>query len=310
MMTPVNGMLLAAGRGDRMEPLSSVVPKPALDVLGEPLLASALGALRRAGCERIAVNLHRNPGAVAAAAREAGGGLLFSWEPDLLGSAGGVAAVRPLLGDGPMLVANADTWSDLDLARLLRAGDDALATLALVPHPDPTRWSSVVLADDGTVRALLPAGAPATDARFLFTGFQLLGAEVVRGLPPPPGGMAEVWDALRSRRRLRGVVVPGAWREAGSPLAYRDLVLGRLGDRRWVHPQATVAEDARVERSAVGAGCRVERGAEVVGCVLTAGASVGAGSTLAGCVLAGTLNVAGQAHRDELIVPGAVTPLV
>lgn len=310
MMTPVNGMLLAAGRGDRMEPLSTVVPKPALDVLGRPLLASALAQLRRAGCERIAINLHRDPGAVAAAARDVGGDLLFSWEPELLGSAGGIAAARTLLGEGAIVVANADTSSELDLAPLLHAGDDALALLALIPHPDPARWSSVLLADDGRVRAFLPPGARAVGARYLFTGFQWLGAKVVKALPAPPREMAEVWEALRSRGRLRGVVVSGSWQEAGSPLVYRDLVLGRIGDATWVHPQATVGEGARLERSAVGAGCRVEPGAEVSGCVLTAGAVAGRASTLSGCVLAGPVNVARQVHRDALLVPGAVTPLV
>ncbi|OYW01084.1 MAG: hypothetical protein B7Z61_12815, partial [Acidobacteria bacterium 37-71-11] len=96
MMAAMNGMLLAAGWARRMEPLSSTIPKPALEVLGRPLLASTLANLGRAGCARIVVNLHRHPERVAAAAREAvTGEVLFSWEPALLGGAGGVAAARP-----------------------------------------------------------------------------------------------------------------------------------------------------------------------------------------------------------------------
>ena len=157
-LVSVKGMLLTAGLGRRMEPLSSVVPKPALEVLGRPLLSSALANLRRAGCAGIVANLHRHPELVAAAARSAGGGTVaFSREPELLGGAGGVAAARPLLGEDDVLVGNGDTWGDLDLAPLLAAQAPGTVALALIPHPDPRRWSSVILGEDGLVTAVRPA---------------------------------------------------------------------------------------------------------------------------------------------------------
>jgi NDP-sugar pyrophosphorylase family protein len=311
MMAAMNGMLLAAGWARRMEPLSSTIPKPALEVLGRPLLASTLANLRRAGCARIVVNLHRHPERVAAAAREAGTGeVLFSWEPELLGGAGGVAAARPLLGPGPLLVGNADTWGDLDLAPLLAAPDEATAVLALVPHPDPARWASVVLDRGGSVAAFVPAGAPGPGERFLFTGVQRFGERVLASLPEPPAEMAAVWEPLRRSGRLRGAVVTGTWREAGSPAAYRDLVVGLLGERPWVHPGAAVADGSRIERSAIGAGCRVDAGAVVSGCVLTAGAAAGPGCALRGCVLAGAVTVAGETMTDTLALPNARVPLL
>lgn len=310
-MAAMNGMLLAAGRARRMEPLSGTIPKPALEVLGRPLLASALANLGRAGCARTVVNLHRHPERVAAAARGAGAAeVLFSWEPELLGGAGGVAAARPLLGPGPLLVGNADTWGDLDLAPLVAAPDEATVVLALVPHPDPARWASVVLERSGTVAAFVPAGASGRGERFLFTGFQRLGERVLASLPGPPAEMTAVWEPLRRGGRLRGVVVTGTWREAGSPAAYRDLVLGLLGERPWVHPGAAVADGSRIERSAIGAGCRVDAGAHVAGCVLTAGAVAGPGCTLRGCVLAGAVTVAGEAIADTLALADARVPLL
>ena len=303
-------MLLAAGHGRRMEPLSTAIAKPALEVLGCPLLAAALRQLERAGCARIAVNLHRHPDQVAAAVRAAATVPVgFSWEPELLGGAGGIAAARGALGDGAVLVANADVWADLDLGPLLRAPAADVAVLALLPHPDPARWASVALDGGGAVTAIVPPGAPYAGERYLFTGFQLLGAEVVAGLPAPPAEMAAVWEPLRRRGALRGAVVAGRWREAGSPLAYRDLVAGELGERSWVHPGAG-ADGATVERSAVGTGCRVDPGAAVIGCVLTRGATVAAGCDLRGCVIAGTAVPAGAALADTLVVPGARVPLV
>jgi NDP-sugar pyrophosphorylase family protein len=303
-------MLLAAGRGERMEPLSSVVPKPALDVLGRPLLVGALAHLRRAGCRRVVVNLHRHPETVAAAARDTGDDLTFSWEPVLLGGAGGVSAARSLLGTGAVLVANADVWGDLDLAPLLAAGDEETVVLALLPHPDPACWSSVVLDDAGRVQALLPPGAPHDGDRYLFTGFQLFGSAVLASLPGAPAEMAAVWETRRRRGALRGVIVRGIWHEVGTPGAYHELLISLLPTNSWVHPQAAVAEGARVAHSAVGAGCRVARDSGVSQSVLTAGASVEDGCELHRCVLAGPVTLTGAGTVfDALILPAGRFPL-
>jgi NDP-sugar pyrophosphorylase family protein len=302
----VNGMLLAAGHGSRMEPLSSLIAKPALEVLGRPLLASALEHLVGAGCRPIAVNLHRHPEQVAAAVRSipAGADVSFSREPELLGGAGGVAAARQLLGPGPVLVANADVWTALDLTALLAATADDTVTLALLPHPDPRRWSSVMLEDDGRVASFLPAGAEPSGAPYLYTGFQLLGAGVAAALPPPPADWRPFWLALRAEGALRGAVVSGRWSEAGTPSAYRDLVLAALGGRSWVHPHAEVADLGTLERCAVGAGCLVETGARLRDCVLTAGAAIGRGARLERCVVAGAVVVErGEAIADTLVLP-------
>ena len=303
-------MLLTAGLGRRMEPLSSVVPKPALEVLGRPLLSSALANLRRAGCAAIVANLHRHPELVAAAARSAGGGTVaFSREPELLGGAGGVAAARPLLGEDDVLVGNGDTWGDLDLAPLLAAHAPGAVALALIPHPDPLRWSSVILGEDGLVKRFVPPGSDDRDERFLFTGFQILARDVVASLPAGPSEMASLWDALRRVRRLRGAVVSGRWREAGTPGSYRELVVESLGRDSWIHPSAVVEDGCRVERSAVGAGCKVARGATLDGCVLTAGAGAGRGCDLRECVLAGPITVSGETMVGTLAVPNERVPL-
>ncbi|MBI4914249.1 MAG: NTP transferase domain-containing protein [Acidobacteria bacterium] len=308
----MNGMVLAAGRGERMEPLSSLIPKPALDMLGRPLLASAFDHLRAAGCGRVVINLHRHPALVAAAARQAAAPARprFSWEPRLLGGAGGVAGARPKLGAGPVLTANADVWAALDLAALLAAGAPEAAVLALLPHPDPARWSSVELAPDGRVGAFLPPGAASRGDRYLFTGFQLLGAQVVASLPAPPAEMAPVWDELRRHGRLCGAVVTGDWREAGDPAAYRALVVELLAGTGRAHPEAALGDGVRLDGSWVGARCTVGHGAELEATVVIAGAEVGAGCRLARCVVAAGARVeAGCTLADALVLPSGITRL-
>lgn len=309
----MNGMLLAAGRGERMEPLSSLVAKPALDVLGRPLLASALEALSRAGCRTVVVNVHRHPGQVEAAARTAAAALeprlavTISPEPVLLGSGGGIAHARPLLGPGAVLVGNGDVLADLDLGPLLEGTGDDEARLGVVPHPDPARWSSVELDGDRVVAIHRPGVPP--DRPYLFTGFQLLGAGVVAALPPPPGEMAPVWEALRRAGRLRASVLPGTWREAGSPEAYRALVVATLAGASWRHGGAEVAAGAVLERSAVGAGCRIGAGARLSETVCTLGGVVSAGCVLERCVLAGATVESGARLVDALVLPAGRFPL-
>jgi len=309
----MNGMLLAAGRGERMEPLSSFVPKPALDVLGEPLLASSLAVLRGAGCDPLVVNLHRHPVAVAAAARScapAFTGLRFSWEDELLGGAGGLAAAGRHFAPGSVLAANADVRADLDLAPLTAAARPDVAVLALIRHPDPARWSSVLLDEEGVVTDILPPGAAGGEEGLMYTGFQLLGAEVVAALPQPPAPMDALWEPLRRRQALRGVVVRGRFREAGTPAAYRELVVAALESRSWRHGDAVVADDTTLDGSAVSAGCVVESGARLSETVVTAGAAVGNGCELAGCVVAGPVRVEDGARlRDRLVLPSGDWPL-
>ena len=307
----MKGMLLAAGRGVRMEPLSSCVPKPALEVLGRPLAARAWDHLA-AHCEWIVANLHHHAAAVEAALSPlaaSGSALRFSREATLLGGAGGVAAARPLLGDGDVLVANADVWADLDFAPLLAAADPAAIVLALLPHPDPGRWSSVQLGADGLITALLPPREEQNEG-MLFTGFQLLGREVVADLPEPPAEFATVWEQFRRRGALRGAVVGGSWAEAGTPEAYRRLVVDLLGDSSWSHPRANVASSAWFRASAVGLGCTVGPGARLEETVLTAGAVVQAGCTLRGCVVAGPVTVApATVLESRLVLAHGVFPL-
>jgi NDP-sugar pyrophosphorylase family protein len=306
-------MLLAAGHGTRMEPLSTFVAKPALPVLGRPLLASSLDHLRAAGCRRIAANLHRHPDQVAAALAAvacAGPPVLLSREETLLGGAGGVAAARGLLGPGPVLVANADIWATLDLAPLLAALAEDAIVLALLPHPAPALWSSVLLEDDGRVAAFVGAGKPVDRAPYLFTGFQLVGGAVVVSLPPPPGEWRLVWLAAKERGALRGAVVSGRWREAGTPAAYRDLVLAELGAAAWVEAGATVAAAASVCRSAVSCRCTVEDAAVVADSVMLAGATIGRGARVERCVIVGPASVApGEALADALVLPDRREPL-
>lgn len=296
-----------------MEPLSSLLAKPALEVLGEPLLASGWRLLAGARCESITVNTHRHPDQVAAAARQMdpeGRLLQLSYEERLLGGAGGVAAVRFAGTNEPFLVANADIWANLDLRTLRRINSHDAIHLALLPHPDPNRWRSVVLDASGRVDDILEPGVIDPRPRYLFSGVQRLGGMVTDGLPDPPCEWAEVWQERQAAGKLFGLIVQGRWHEGGDPEAYRRLVLSLLpGQHSWVHPGARVAGSAVLLHCAVGKGCLVAAGVQLTSSVLTAGARANSGTCLAECVVAGRVTLEAVVAQGQLILPDRHVPL-
>jgi MurNAc alpha-1-phosphate uridylyltransferase len=134
----MKAMLLAAGRGERMRPLTDAVPKPLLEVGGRPLIAWHLAALARAGVREVVINLSWLGAQLRAALGDGRHlGVSISWSeegPIPLETGGGIFRALPLLGPGPFLVVNADIWTDIDFGRL-RLPPEAHAHLVLVANP-------------------------------------------------------------------------------------------------------------------------------------------------------------------------------
>ncbi|HXY76161.1 MAG TPA: nucleotidyltransferase family protein [Steroidobacteraceae bacterium] len=131
-------MLLAAGRGERMRPITDTLPKPLVAVGGRPLIAWHLLALARAGVREVVVNLSWLGAKLREAlgdGREFGVSIIYSDEgPVPLETGGGILRAVPLLAPGPFLVVNSDIWTDIDFGRLALEGD-ADAHLVLIPNP-------------------------------------------------------------------------------------------------------------------------------------------------------------------------------
>ncbi|HEX9710648.1 MAG TPA: nucleotidyltransferase family protein, partial [Candidatus Thermoplasmatota archaeon] len=172
-------MVLAAGLGTRMRPLTRLRAKPALPVMNRPLLHWTLGLLARNGVTEVMINLHHLPWTVMEAVGDGsvfGLRVSYSREPRILGTGGGPRKVRSFFGDAPFILVNGDILFDFDLRGLLRRHEKARAraTLALRPNPDPRRYSSIRTAKDGRVLSLagLPRRRRGTPS--LFTGVHVL----------------------------------------------------------------------------------------------------------------------------------------
>jgi mannose-1-phosphate guanylyltransferase len=311
----MKAMVLAAGLGLRMRPLTLLRAKPVLPVLNRPLLEWTMTRLARAGVKDVVVNLHHLPESVTGvlgSGRRFGLRIRYSLEKEILGTGGGPRAVRELFGDEPLLLVNGDVLFDLDLRRLLavHVSSGARATLALRPNPEPYAYSPVI--SDRGGRILSIAGRPAGErgAVSMFASVHVLDPALLERLPA--GVSDSVLDLyiplLAEGAHLQGVPSRGAWYDFGRPGLYRDaqlrLLPGRGRDRVLVDGKARVGSAARVRRSVVGAGARVAGGARVERSILWDDAAVEAGARVSGAiVVSGAVVRSGEKAKGVIVLP-------
>jgi MurNAc alpha-1-phosphate uridylyltransferase len=214
----MRAMILAAGRGERMRPLTDSVPKPLLAVGGKSLLVRHIENLADAGCRRIVIN-HAHLGAMIedclGDGRDLGVHIEYSREVVALEAAGGIVLALPLLGEGPFLVVNGDVYCELDFKILVgRAGimksSNALAHLVLVGNPPHHPGGDFVL-EEGQVGNV---GEP----RLTFSGIGLYMPQLFSGIAH--GAKAPLAPLLRRAAdsgAVTGEHFHGRWEDVGTP---------------------------------------------------------------------------------------------
>jgi NDP-sugar pyrophosphorylase family protein len=308
---PRIAMVLAAGRGLRMRPLSDAVPKPALPLPGGRVVASAVRLAVAAGVRRIVVNCWHLPDHMRCALGEVtlpGIDLELSPERELMGTAGGLALARDrgLLDDrGPVLVINGDGLLDSTLQPMLdrHASGEDLVTLGLMPHPDPSRWSRVYLGPGGLVAGILAPGIPRSGERpFVYPGLMVVSRQALDTIPATPCETPDrIWWPALAEGRLGGAVVAGDWREIGTPEDYLSAVLRLLGAERVVDPTAEVARSARLRAAYVGRHSRIHEDTEITESVVAEGAAVREGARVVRSVLLGAIEASvGETIIEEM----------
>jgi NDP-sugar pyrophosphorylase family protein len=295
-------MILAAGLGTRMQPLSLLRPKPILPVRGIPLVAYGLALLARHGVREIAINLHHLPDAVrAAAARWAPAGveLHFSQEPELLGTGGGIRQLAPFLrGSDPCLVLGGDMLLDADLGALLRAHRERGAAVTLLLRDDPraATFGSVGVDAQGRVRRVGRRFDLGGEERCgVYVHATLISAAALDGLPAREVfGHLDDWLIPRlaaGAGDVYGEVAgPGAcrWEPVGTPAEYLAVNLRPPRLAGFDADALARAEGTRFEPELViGAGATLGPGAHLRRAVVWDGEHVPAGLVAHDGVFAG-----------------------
>jgi mannose-1-phosphate guanylyltransferase len=233
-------MVLAAGLGERMRPLTEGRAKPSLPLLNRPIIVHTLEHLKRHGVGEAVINLHHQPESIRAVVGDGsrlGMKVHYSEEPVILGTAGGLKKAEPLLrGGGPLFMVNSDSVSDCDLGATLRKHREsgALATLVLAPHRPGTPYGIVEMGDRDRVQRI--AGAPRGESdpragRYAFTGVHVLEEAIFDAIPDRARSEinSEVYPALiGSGKAIAGYVHSGFWRELGTPALYVEGTIALL----------------------------------------------------------------------------------
>jgi len=264
-------MVLAAGLGTRLRPLTDRCAKPLVPVGDRPALSHVIGRLRTAGASRIVVNAHHHADQLRAFA----GGqddVALSEEHDLLGTAGGIAHAGALLGGGDVLTWNADILADVDLPALLTAHSEQKAEATLVVQPLERGQGSVGLDEGGRIVRLRQErfGDEARGGQFL--GIQVLGAALRARLPESGGLIEDLYvPAMARGETLRAHLFGGPWHDIGTVASYLEANAAWLAARGlgfWAGPGARVAGGVVLQGSIVGAGASVQGEGSVTGCVI------------------------------------------
>jgi MurNAc alpha-1-phosphate uridylyltransferase len=222
----MKAMLLAAGRGERMRPLTDHTPKPLLPVGGRPLIAWHLDALARAGVREVIVNLSWLGAQIRAAlgdGQQFGVRIRYSEEGSPpLETGGGIFRALPLLGPEPFLVVNGDTFTDIDLGSL-RLSEAADARLVLVPNPPEHPEGDFVLDGDSIVNREGP--------RLTYSGIGIFSPALFAGCSAGPFPLLPLLKRAIGAGRLQGQRHAGLWRDIGTPerLAALDRELVQKG---------------------------------------------------------------------------------
>jgi len=205
-------MILAAGRGERLRPLTDHTPKPLVPIGTEPLIVHQIRWLAAAGIRDIVINLHHLGEQIEQRLGDGnalGVTIRYSHEPTLLDTGGGIVQALPLLGAAPFVVLNGDIWTDYPFSRLTRILGGDLAHLVLTETPANRSEGDFGLLGDRVTRG---AGRPYT-----YCGMALITPALFDAAPPAPFSLRLLFFDAIMRGRIGGELWSGHWTDIGTP---------------------------------------------------------------------------------------------
>ena len=318
----MKAMVLAAGLGTRLRPITFQLPKPMVPVLDRPVMAHIVGMLEREGFDQIIANIHHFPDTIRS---YFGDRLEYRYEDELLGTAGGVRNVSDFFGEEPVLVISGDALTDLEVGALMERHRQAggIATLTVKKVPNTREYGVVIHDDDGRVQGFQEKPDPDEALSDLANcGIYCFKPEIFDYFPDQQevdwaddvfpallehdvpfyvheidaywndvGSLEElrlgIWDALEGRLQLEVTgeeVEPGVRVGSGSEL--RDAAL--VDPPVWIGEGCEVGEELRLMGPvAIGDGCRVGAGASLRNSIMFPGTEIEPGAVLIDAILGG-----------------------
>jgi len=312
----MKAMILAAGFGTRLKPLTLGLPKPMFPVLNRPLLEHTLNFLSSNGIQDIIVNVHHLPEKIVehfGDGSDFGVRLQFSREEEILGTAGGLKKAQSFLEEETFLVMNSDVLADIDLDKVLSFHKEKNSCLTLVVRKDvePEKYKSIELAGDRRITRFVKASIknpPATTQRVMFTGIQIMEPEIFSRIPENKfyGTAEDVFPPMIDEGLpIYGYLHDKYWIDMGTRETYiqaqADALEGRLSlktsptknpEGPLVVPPVHIGKDCEISNDAqvgpyavLGDGCRLRSGAVVENSILWEGATIGSGASVKNSII-------------------------
>ncbi len=322
----MRAMILAAGLGTRLRPLTNYVSKPMVRLAGRPCLEHTIRLLRKYGFNDLIINLHYKPELIRnyfGHGEKFGLTINYSFEQELMGTAGGVKKVERYFNSGPVLIISGDALTDINLHRFYRYHQDkgAMATLALKQVADPTRYGVVITDSDGLISAFQEKPSPGEAISNLAnTGIYLFEPPVFSFIPENKFfdfGRDLFPLLLKQGEKMAGYTMREYWCDIGGLDVYReahyDMLTGlveveipgkRFESNIWlgkypdIDPRTTVVGPA-----VIGDKCIIEKNAQIYGpVVLGQGAVIGEGAVIKRGILWDDVRVGENSHLVDCIV--------
>ena len=272
----MRAMILSAGFGTRLRPATNHLPKPCFPILGKPLIVHIIEKLKNVGVHEIVINLHYLPDIVKETLEHHkvdGVTIHFSYEKDILGTAGGIKKVEHLLRGESFILHNGDIYSEVDLADAVRFHEqNSSAATMIVKVVDPTAGdtSAFIGIDDKSKITRFPYGETASGdyaRRALFTGIHILEPTVFDYIPDGIfyGINDRVYpDMLADGHKAYGYVTDAYWHDIGKPADYIALNARLLDGDAHIGSGTQIADGCTIGPNAViGTDCVIESGCRV-----------------------------------------------
>jgi NDP-sugar pyrophosphorylase family protein len=290
-------LLLTAGLGTRLTPLTYLRAKAAVPVNGQPLVHRVMRRLARTGVCDLVLNLHHRPASITSRVgdgRDLGVRVRYSWEQPVLGSAGGPRRALPLLtddGDETFLIVNGDTLTDVDVPALVARHREsgALVTMALIEH-DVAKYGGVLVSPDGWVTGFARRGSSVPKA-YHFIGVQVVEARAFADLDD--GAPLESVNWLYPRliastaRAIAAYVSNATFLDIGTPrdCLESSLAIAEIEGPRLIGERATIAESAVLTRTVLWDDVTIGARARLVDSIVGDGTVIPADATFERCAI-------------------------
>ncbi len=313
----MKAMILTAGLGTRLRPLTLERAKPAIPVCGQPLIIRIVEHLKAHGITSFRLNLCWMPDTIRdvfANNEDEALDVSFSYESEILGTGGGLKANQDFFENETFLMVNGDILCDVPITPVVdfHRNQQALATLVLFPQRPPFRYTPIKIDGNSNISDFRhdPSNIDETTETFVFSGIHVIEPEIFEYIEP--GIFQEIIShaygrALSDGRRILGYPASGYWNDLGSPASYLQAVDAVLAGKPDLAPSgsfranhARIHSNAFIRNSSIETGAVVEENCRVVNSIMWEDSRLSANAEIFNCIVGRGVSVSGS-HENEVI---------